>query len=104
MVLGLYRTVQKRAFRVPTLTGYGNGITIERMRFEIDREALTVDYAIHPEEDHQDSHMMETMKGVDELHAVREARRLTRSIECALLRSDGWDVQVYPSLRDAGSH
>ncbi|EIN06236.1 hypothetical protein PUNSTDRAFT_145533 [Punctularia strigosozonata HHB-11173 SS5] len=95
MVLGLYRTVQKRAFRVPTLTGYGNGVTIERMRFEIDREALTIDYAIHPEEDH-DSHAVEakTMKGMDELHAVREARRLTRALECSLLKPDGWDVQV----------
>lgn len=90
MVLGLHHTVQKRGRRVPLLTGYGNGITIERIRFEIDREALTVDYAMHPEEEHGEAQL----DGVDELHAIREARRLTRAVECDLPSADGWDVQV----------
>ena len=53
MTVGLYKTVQQRGIRVPLLTGYGNGVSIERIRFAIDREALTVDYSIVPEdEDH----------------------------------------------------
>lgn len=91
MVLGLLKTVIKRSSRVPTLTGYGNGITIERMRFQIDREALTIDYAIIPEDE---DHTTEHLQGLNELHAKREQRRLTRSIECVLPSSEGWDVQV----------
>jgi hypothetical protein len=94
MVLGLYRTVQKRGQRVPVLAGYGNGISIERIRFAVDREALTVDYAILPDEEDTSSHAAAELKGFDELHAIREARRLTRSIECELPSADGWDVQV----------
>ncbi|KAJ6624851.1 hypothetical protein B0H10DRAFT_2004419 [Mycena sp. CBHHK59/15] len=93
MVLGLLKTVIKRGSRIPRLTGYGNGVSIERIRFQIDREALTVDYAIIPEEeDHGAS--TENGHGIDELHALREQRRLTRSIECVLPSGEGWDVQV----------
>ena len=46
MGLGLFKTVMKRGSRVPKLTGHGNGVSIERIRFQNDREALTVDYAI----------------------------------------------------------
>jgi hypothetical protein len=94
MVLGLQRVVQKRGARVPVLTGYGNGVSIERIKFEIDRESLTVDYAI-VHDDSDGSHITgESLKGFDELHAMREARRLARSIECELPSADGWDVQV----------
>src|ERR1700734_3351634 len=51
MMLGLFKTVEGRANRVPMLTGYGNGVSIERVRFQIDRQALTIDYAIHPEDE-----------------------------------------------------
>ncbi|KAJ7156846.1 hypothetical protein C8R43DRAFT_997401 [Mycena crocata] len=90
MGLGLLKTVLKRGSRIPKITGYGNGVSIERIRFQIDREALTIDYAIIPEEeDHSASG-----QGIDELHALREQRRLTRSIECVLPSGEGWDVQV----------
>lgn len=90
MVLGLFKTVKKRGSRVPVLIGYGNGVSIERVRFQIDREALTVDYAIIPEDD---DHSAQTTENL-ELHAVREHRRLTRSIECILSLSEGWDVRI----------
>jgi hypothetical protein len=32
--------------------------------------------------------------GADELYAVREAKRLTRVMECMTLSSDGWDTQA----------
>lgn len=72
------------------LAGYGNGISIERMRYQIDREALVLDYAIIPDEDHHET----GLHGMDEVHALREHRRLTRSIECVLPALEGWDVQV----------
>ena len=91
MTLSLLKTVIKRGGRVPKLTGYGNGISIERVRFQIDREALTVDYAIIPDDE---EHHELGRSGMDEVHALREHRRLTRSIECVLPSLEGWDVQV----------
>ncbi|KAI0940840.1 hypothetical protein AcV7_003110 [Taiwanofungus camphoratus] len=92
MMVGLFKTVKKRGARIPLLSGYGNGVSIERVRFEIDREALTLDYSIVPEDEDHASHTSE--QGLDELHAIREHRRLTRSIECALPVTVGWDVQI----------
>jgi hypothetical protein len=93
MTLGLLKTVMKRGGHVPKLTGYGNGVSIERIRFQIDREALTIDYAIIPEDDEVMA-QHEHIQGMDEVHALREQRRLTRSIECVLPSSEGWDVQI----------
>lgn len=90
MGLGLFKTVMKRGSRIPKLTGYGNGVSIERIRFQNDREALTIDYAIIPEEEEH----APSGQGIDELHALREQRRLRRSIECVIPSGEGWDVQV----------
>jgi hypothetical protein len=93
--LGLLTTVTNRGARVPTLRGYGNGVTVERIRFQLDREALTVDYAIIPED--EDMHTPipgDPLQGLDDLQAIRDQRRLTRSIECVLPSSEGWDVQL----------
>ncbi|KAF8196873.1 hypothetical protein K438DRAFT_2016762 [Mycena galopus ATCC 62051] len=90
MGLGLFKTVMKRGSRIPKLAGYGNGVSIERIRFQNDREALTIDYAIIPEEEEH----APNGQGIDELHALREQRRLKRSIECVLPSGEGWDVQV----------
>ncbi|RPD57231.1 hypothetical protein L226DRAFT_536615 [Lentinus tigrinus ALCF2SS1-7] len=91
MTVGLYKTVQQRGVRVPLLTGYGNGVSIERIRFAVDREALTVDYSIVPEDD---EHQQSTEHSVEELHTLREIRRLTRSVEFSLPSAHGWDVQL----------
>ncbi|KAI6023778.1 hypothetical protein BKA83DRAFT_4263740 [Pisolithus microcarpus] len=80
MVLGLYKTVKMRGSRVPMLSGHGYGVSIERMRFQLDRQALTIEYAIHPEDDAD--------------RQQQEYRRLTRSVECHLPASEGWDVQI----------
>ncbi|KAI0630642.1 hypothetical protein C8Q77DRAFT_1075272 [Trametes polyzona] len=91
MTVGLYKTVQQRGARVPLLTGYGNGVSIERVRFAIDREALTVDYSIVPDDD---EHPQPSEHSLEELHTIREIRRLTRSVEFALPAAQGWDVQL----------
>ncbi|KDR80862.1 hypothetical protein GALMADRAFT_1357807 [Galerina marginata CBS 339.88] len=94
MTLSLLKTVMKRGGRVPKLTGYGNGVSIERVRYQIDREALTLDYAIIPDDEEHSIHHELGLQGMDEVHALREHRRLTRSIECVLPLLEGWDVQV----------
>ena len=89
MMIGLLKTVFKRGTHVAKLTGYGNGVSIERIQFQVDREALTIDYAVVPEDDEHPQ-----MHGMDEVHALREQQRLIRSIECVLPSSEGWDVRV----------
>ena len=86
---GLYTIVKERGYCVPRC--YGKGIMIEQMRFQADRVALTLNY---PVVTHEGDHHFHATEGIDELHAIREARRLTRAVECTLPSSDGWDVQV----------
>ncbi|KAI0676143.1 hypothetical protein C8Q78DRAFT_371333 [Trametes maxima] len=91
MTVGLFKTVQQRGARVPLLTGYGNGVSIERVRFAVDRQALTVDYSIVPEDE---EHSQPSEHSLDELHTIREIRRLIRSLEFSLPSAHGWDVQL----------
>ncbi|KAL1703420.1 hypothetical protein EV121DRAFT_292338 [Schizophyllum commune] len=90
MTVGLLKTIVKRNTRVPQLVGFGLGVSVERVRFQADREALTVDYSIIPEEDN----LSQQAHDLDELHSLRERRRLTRSVEWTLPQVEGWDVQV----------
>ncbi|CDO69690.1 hypothetical protein BN946_scf184851.g78 [Trametes cinnabarina] len=91
MTVGLFKIVQDRGTRIPLLTGYGNGVTVERIRFAVDREALTVDYSIVPEDDDQ---QQPSEHSLEELHTIREIRRLTRAVEFSLSSAHGWDVQL----------
>ncbi|KAJ8472575.1 hypothetical protein ONZ51_g8423 [Trametes cubensis] len=91
MTVGLFKTVQQRGTRVPLLTGYGNGVSVERIRFAVDREALTVDYSIVPEDE---DHPQPSEHSLEELHTIREIRRLTRAVEFSLSSAHGWDVQL----------
>lgn len=85
-MLGLYKTVLVRGTRIPVLAGHGYGLSIEKIRFQLDRQALAIEYVIHSEEeDHP----------VDQaLYAIKEHKRLVRSLECVLPSSEGWDVQL----------
>ena len=95
MALGLHKTVMSRGTRIPTLYNFGYGVAVERVRFQLDREALTIDYAITSEdEETRDPHTTDHIQGLDALQTVREQRRLTRSIECTLPSSEGWDVRL----------
>jgi hypothetical protein len=93
MTLSLFKTVLKRGNRVAKLSGYGNGVSIDRIRYQIDREALDVEYTIIPEDD-EHSMPTEQGQGMEEVLSLREQRRLTRSIECILPSLEGWEVQV----------
>jgi hypothetical protein len=88
MMLGLYKTVSARGSRIPVLAGHGYGVSIEKIRFQLDRQALAIEYVIHSEEE---DHTMETDQGLD---VIKEHRRLVRSLECVLPYSEGWDVQL----------
>ena len=95
MVLGLLKTTIKRRSRVPLLTGYGNGVAISRIRFNLNRESLTLEYSVIPEdEDHHSTHSSDNLQGLDELHAIREHRRLTRTVEFGIPLHEGWDIQI----------
>lgn len=95
MVLGLLKTAIKRQSRVPLVTGYGNGVAVSRIRFDLNRESLTFEYSIIPEdEDHHSTHSSDNLQGLDELHAIREHRRLTRTVEFSIPLNEGWDVQI----------
>jgi hypothetical protein len=95
MVLGLLKTAIKRRSRVPLVTGYGNGVAVSRIRFDLNRESLTFEYSIIPEdEDHHSTHSPDNLQGLDELHAIREHRRLTRTVEFSIPLHEGWDVQI----------
>jgi hypothetical protein len=95
MVLGLLKTAIKRRSRVPLVTGYGNGVAVSRIRFDLNRESLTFEYSIIPEdEEHHSTHSSDNLQGLDELHAIREHRRLTRTVEFSIPLHEGWDVQI----------
>jgi hypothetical protein len=95
MVLGLLKTAIKRRSRVPLLTGYGNGVAVSRIRFDLNRESLTLEYSIIPEdEDDHTTHSTDNLQGLDELQAIREHRRLTRTVEFGIPVHEGWDVQI----------
>ena len=89
MILGLYKIVKKRGTKIPMLVGYGYGVGVERVRFQLDRQALTVEYLVHLEEDGG-----EESSNIQNLNELHEHRRLTRAIEFLLPASEGWDIQV----------
>ena len=92
MMQGLLRVVQKRGDRIPLLCAYGTGVTLERIVFEVGREALNVEYAIVVEgEDETAAH---TVKALEEVNEAKERKRLERCIECILPDSVGWDIQI----------
>lgn len=88
MMLGLYKTVLARGSRIPVLAGHGYGVSIEKIRFQLDRQALAIEYVIHSEEE---DHAGETGQGLD---VIKEHRRLVRSLECVFPSNEGWDVQI----------
>lgn len=91
MIDGLLTTLKERGLRVAVLSGYGNEVAVERVIFDKGRESLTVEYTITEDQD-EASH--EALHGLDELHIVKEQRRLHRSVECILPNPEGWDIRI----------
>ena len=46
MILGPYTTVKECGYHAATLRGYGNGVMIEHMRFQVDHVALPLNYSV----------------------------------------------------------
>lgn len=91
MMISLVSTVRKRGDRVAVLTGYGHGISMNRIVFDRGRESISLEYSVVPVENDEGGNVLH---GLDELHSVREQRRLERSIECHLPTADGWDIRI----------
>ncbi|KAG8980898.1 hypothetical protein FRB90_007416, partial [Tulasnella sp. 427] len=89
VVVGLVRSVRKRGSRTPTLSGWGNGVGIDNVAFNIGREALRLDYSIFPE----DAANGVKSDNVD-LQTFQERKRLERAIEVVVPLAQGWDVQI----------
>jgi hypothetical protein len=66
-------------------TGYSNGVSIGRIRYPLDREALTVDYTIFPDDEDHSRDGGAGLQGMDEVRALRENQRLMRTLECSYL-------------------
>ncbi|KZT41749.1 hypothetical protein SISSUDRAFT_1000411 [Sistotremastrum suecicum HHB10207 ss-3] len=93
LMLGLISSVRKRGRRIPVINGYGLGIVIDRVTFENARELMTVEYSVHAEGD-DSTNTQPPLHGLDELQALREQKRLERSVEFVLPATQGWDVQI----------
>lgn len=92
MVQGLLRVVQKRGHRLPLLCAYGMGVSLERIVFDVGREALNVEYSIvHEDEDEASAH---AVKALEEVNEAKAKKRLERSMEYILPDAIGWDVQI----------
>ena len=74
---------------MPILAGHGYGISIERMCFQLDQQALTVEYAVHPDDDAL------TVSSAHNLSEVRERCRQPQSVKCHLPACGGWDVKIF---------
>jgi len=66
---------------------------MDNLTFDTNREALTAEYSIHYDSEDDDL-QRKARKGMEELQAMKERRRLERAIECMLPSSVGWDVQL----------
>jgi hypothetical protein len=93
LIIGLVKVVRQRGNRIPLLHGFGLGVSMDGLTFDTNREALMVEYSIHHDSEDDDL-QRRARKSMEELHAMKERRRLERAIECTLPSSIGWDVQL----------
>ncbi|CAG8666702.1 9378_t:CDS:2, partial [Acaulospora colombiana] len=92
LMIGAVKTVTKFGNSIPMLQGFGLGVGMERMIFDIGRRSLAIDYSIVHEQESDLDH--KTPRGMDELRAKKERRRLERSLELLLPKQSSWDVQM----------
>lgn len=96
MLVGLVSTVQTHGSRMPHLHGYGRGVHVAHVDFQGPRQLLTLEYAVAGEEDEDDAANSLMTEGLDDgLRALKEYRRLERSVECALPSAHSWDVRIH---------
>lgn len=81
---------------LPLVNGYGRALEFGTTNFDVAQDCLAVEYSIVAE----DAGTLETdtnlaARGLDGLAAVKERRRLERSIEILLSGNQGWDISVH---------
>lgn len=105
-VRSLLSTVREKGSRVPIISAYGLGVGLDSISWDIGREVLTVEYAVHTDGDGDASAQVSNL---DDLQALKERRRLQRAVEYRLPQSVGWDITVSvrsllpPTLKSAAS-
>lgn len=92
-MIGAVKAMKKLGRRIPILRGYGFGVGIEHVSFDVARQSLGIDYAIVDEQEGEGT-IHEPPKGLEGLHLLKEKRRLERSIELVLPQDPSWDVQL----------
>ncbi|KAG9054924.1 hypothetical protein FS842_003765, partial [Serendipita sp. 407] len=92
LMVGVFKTVNKFGARIPMLQGFGLGVGMDHMIFDVGRQSLMVEYSILHEEEGDNE--FQSPMGVDELRAKKERRRLERSVEFVLPKKSSWDVQL----------
>lgn len=93
IILGAVKAVSKYGLRIPMLRGFGLGVGMERMAFDVGRQSLQVEYSIIDEQETDDEAYRIT-RGIDDVQAKKERRRLERSVEFTLPKQTSWDVQM----------
>lgn len=93
MMIGIVRAVHKFGTRIPVLQGFGLGVGLEHMSFDVGRKALTVDYSIVHEQEGDDTLYIKS-DSMDDAQKRKERRRLERSMEFVLPSQSSWDVQM----------
>lgn len=93
LMIGAVKAVKRYGTRIPLLQGYGLGVGMERMAFDVGRQSLTVEYSILHEEEGDDL-LQGAPRGMDEVLARKEKRRLEKSLEFVLPKQTGWDIQL----------
>jgi hypothetical protein len=91
-MVGAVKAVNKFGNFIPMLQGFGLGVGIDRMAFDVGRKSLTIDYSIVDEQ--EDDEIRQTPKGMDDIRAKKERRRLEKSVEFVLPKLSSWDVQM----------
>lgn len=78
--------------------GYGKGVGITHLDFQGPRQLLTLEYSITGDEDEDESTTTSSMRSEaldDGIRALKEFRRLERSVECTLPSGHSWDVRIH---------
>ncbi|KIM34210.1 hypothetical protein M408DRAFT_60796 [Serendipita vermifera MAFF 305830] len=93
LMVGAVRAVNKFGNHIPMLQGFGLGVGIDRMVFDVGRKSLIIDYSIVNEQEGDDQ-IHQSPKGMDDIRAKKERRRLDKSVEFVLPQRSSWDVQM----------
>jgi len=101
LMVGAVKAVNKFAGHIPMLQGFGLGVGIDRMAFDVGRKSLAIDYSIVDEEEEDETR--QPPKGMDDIRAKKERKRLDKSVEFVLPKQSSWDVQMIARTSSSSS-